>query len=54
MMREEGSYKLYENLAARQPQGKPRTVLEKISQLKLGLKEKLEYLYYNAKFVEVW
>lgn len=54
LKREEGSYRLYQTLAARQPPGKPRAVLEKISQMKLGLKEKIEYLYNNAAFVEVW
>jgi len=54
MKREEGSYKLYESLAALQPTGKPRTILEMISQLKLRLKKELEYLYNNAAFVEVW
>ncbi len=54
MKQEEGSYQLYESLASLQPGGKPRAVLEKISQLKLALKEKLEYLYNNAAFVEVW
>ncbi len=54
MKREEDSYRLYQSLAARQQPGKPRTILEKISELKLRLKEKLEDLYNNAAFVEVW
>jgi rubrerythrin len=54
MKREEGFYRLYQNLADRQPPGKPRTVLETLSRLKRGLKERFEELYNNATFVEVW
>ncbi len=54
MKREEGSYRLYQTLAAQQRPGKPRSILEKLSQMKLGLKERLEDLYNNAAFVEVW
>jgi len=41
-------------LAALQPPGEIRSFLEKMAQMELGHKEKMEYLYDNAAFPEVW
>ncbi len=54
MNREENSYRLYRSLADRQPPGKSRAILEKISRMKLRLKEQLEYLYINIAFIKAW
>ena len=54
MKREEGSYKFYQALAALQPPGEIRAFLEKMAQEELNHKEKVEYLYDNAAFPEVW
>jgi rubrerythrin len=54
MKREEGSYKFYQALAALQPPGEIKSFLEKMAQMKLGHKEKVEYLYDNVAFPEVW
>ena len=54
MKREEGSYQFYQTLAALQPPGEIRAFLEKMAQVELGHKEKMEYLYDNVAFPEVW
>jgi rubrerythrin len=52
--REEGAYKFYQALAALQPPGEVRSFLEKMAKVELNHKEKVEYLYDNAAFPEVW
>jgi rubrerythrin len=52
--REEGSYNFYQSLAALQPPGEIRDFLEKMAQVELSHKEKMEYLYDNVAFPEVW
>ena len=54
MKREEGSYRFYQTLAGLQPPGEIRAFLEKMAQVELNHKEKMEYLYDNAAFPEVW
>jgi rubrerythrin len=54
MKREEGSYRLYQALAALQPPGEIREFLEKMAKVELSHKEKMEYLYDNTAFPEVW
>jgi rubrerythrin len=54
MKREEGSYKFYQTLASLQPPGEIRAFLEKMAQVELKHKEKVEYLYDNVAFPEVW
>jgi len=54
MKREEGSYQFYQTLAGMQPPGEIRDFLEKMAQVELSHKEKVEYLYDNAAFPEVW
>jgi rubrerythrin len=54
MKREEGSYKFYQTLASLQPPGEIRAFLEKMAQVELSHKEKMEYLYDNVAFPEVW
>ena len=54
MKREEGSYKFYKTLAGLQPPGDIRAFLEKMALMELAHKEKMEYLYDNAAFPEVW
>ncbi|MBM4274294.1 MAG: hypothetical protein FJ134_07525 [Deltaproteobacteria bacterium] len=54
MKREEGSYKFYRSLASLQPPGDIKAFLEKMAQVELAHKEKMEYLYDNAAFPEVW
>jgi len=54
MKREEGSFRFYQRLASLQPPGEPRAFLEKMARMELGHKEKVEYLYNNAAFPEVW
>jgi rubrerythrin len=54
MKREEGSHKFYQALAALQPPGEIRSFLEKMAKVELGHKEKMEYLYDNVAFPEVW
>ncbi|MBI4644805.1 MAG: ferritin family protein, partial [Deltaproteobacteria bacterium] len=44
MKREEGSYRFYQGLAALQPPGEIRDFLEKMAQMELSHKEKVEYL----------
>jgi rubrerythrin len=52
--REEGAYRFYEALANLQPPGDIRDFLEKMAKVELTHKEKVEYLYDNAAFPEVW
>jgi rubrerythrin len=52
--REEGSYRFYQALAALQPPGEIQAFLEKMARMELTHKEKVEYLYDNAAFPEVW
>ncbi len=54
MKREEGSYRFYMALASLQPPGEIRDFLEKMAKMELSHKEKMEYLYDNAAFPEVW
>jgi rubrerythrin len=54
MKREEGSYHFYQRLASLQPPGEARAFLEKMAQVELTHKEKVEYLYDNVAFPEVW
>jgi rubrerythrin len=54
MKREEGSYRFYKHLASLQPPGEAKDFLEKMAEVELGHKEKVEYLYDNAAFPEVW
>jgi rubrerythrin len=54
MKREEGSYDFYQSLAALQPPGEIRDFLEKMAEVELSHKEKMEYLYDNVAFPEVW
>jgi len=54
MKREEGSHRFYQALAALQPQGEIRNFLEKMARVELSHKEKMEYLYDNIAFPEVW
>ncbi len=54
MKREEGSYRFYQSLAALQPPGEVRSFLDKMAQVELSHKEKMEYIYDNVAFPEVW
>jgi len=54
MKREEGSYHFYERLAGLQPPGDAKAFLEKMARVELSHKQKVEYLYTNAAFPEVW
>jgi rubrerythrin len=54
MKREEGSHRFYQALAALQPPGEIQAFLEKMAEVELTHKEKVEYLYDNAAFPEVW
>ena len=54
MKREEGSHQFYQALAALQPPGEIREFLEKMARVELSHKEKVEYLYDNTAFPEVW
>ncbi len=54
MKREEGSHRFYQALAALQPPGETRDFLERMAQVELSHKEKMEYLYDNTAFPEVW
>ena len=54
MKREEGSYRFYQRLASLQPPGDAKAFLEKMAKMELGHKEKVEYLYTNVAFPEVW
>jgi rubrerythrin len=52
--REEGAYRFYQALAALQPPGEIQAFLNKMAKVELNHKEKVEYLYDNAAFPEVW
>jgi len=52
--REEGAYHFYQALAALQPPGEVQAFLNKMANVELQHKEKVEYLYDNAAFPEVW
>ena len=54
MKREEGSYNFYKHLASLQPAGEAKAFLEEMAKVELSHKEKVEYLYNNAAFPEVW
>lgn len=54
MKREEASHNFYQRLAGLQPPGEARAFLEKMAEMELAHKEKVEYLYANAAFPEVW
>jgi rubrerythrin len=54
MKREEGSYQFYQKLAELQPPGEIKDFLNKMAKMELGHKEKMEYLYNNVAFPEVW
>jgi rubrerythrin len=54
MKREEGSHNFYQRLAGLQPPGEARDFLEKMAKVELAHKEKVEFLYANAAFPEVW
>jgi rubrerythrin len=54
MKREEGSYHFYQRLASLQPPGDAKAFLERMAKMELGHKEKVEYLYTNVAFPEVW
>ena len=54
MKREEGSYNFYQGLAALQPPGEIRDFLEKMAKMELSHKEKVEDIYDNVAFPEVW
>jgi len=52
--REEGPTVFYQALAALQPPGEVQAFLNKMAKVELQHKEKVEYLYDNAAFPEVW
>jgi len=52
--REEGAYRFYQALAELQPPGEVQAFLNKMAKVELQHKEKVEYLYDNAAFPEVW
>ena len=52
--REEGAYRFYQALANLQPPGEVQAFLNKMAKVELQHKEKVEYLYDNAAFPEVW
>jgi len=52
--REEGAYQFYQALASLQPPGEVQAFLNKMAKVELQHKEKVEYLYDNAAFPEVW
>jgi rubrerythrin len=52
--REEGAYRFYQALAGLQPPGEVQAFLDKMAKVELQHKEKVEYLYDNAAFPEVW
>ena len=54
MKREEGSHRFYQTLAGLQPPGEIKAFLDKMAQVELSHKEKVEYLYDNVAFPEVW
>jgi len=54
MKREEGSHQFYQTLAGLQPPGEIRDFLEKMARMELGHKKKVEDIYNNVAFPEVW
>jgi rubrerythrin len=52
--REEGAYRFYQALASLQPPGEVQDFLNRMAKVELQHKEKVEYLYDNAAFPEVW
>ncbi len=54
MKQEEAAQRFYQALASLQPAGEIRDFLEKMSRMELGHKSKLEYIYNNTAFPEVW
>jgi rubrerythrin len=52
--REEGAYRFYQALASLQPPGEVQDFLNHMAKVELQHKEKVEYLYDNAAFPEVW
>ena len=52
--REEGAYRFYQALAGLQPPGEVQAFLNQMAKVELQHKEKVEYLYDNAAFPEVW
>lgn len=54
MKQETAAHKFYQALAALQPMGEIRSFLEKMARMELAHKEKMEYLYDNTAFPEVW
>jgi rubrerythrin len=54
MKREEGSYRFYQALAGLQPPGEIQDFLNKMAKVELAHKDKVEYLYDNVAFPEVW
>ena len=54
MKQEEVSHRFYQALAALQPAGEIRDFLEKMARMELAHKAKMEYLYDNTAFPEVW
>ena len=54
MKREEGSYNFYRALAALQPPGEIKDFLEKMAQMELTHKQKVEDIYDDVAFPEIW
>jgi rubrerythrin len=54
MKREEAAHRFYRHLASLQPSGEAKAFLEKMAEVELGHKEKVEYLYDNTAFPEAW
>jgi rubrerythrin len=54
MKREEAAYNFYQHLAGLQPPGEAKDFLEKMAKVELGHKQKVEFLYANTAFPEVW
>jgi rubrerythrin len=54
MKQEEAAQRFYKSLASLQPPGEIRDFLEKMARVELSHKKKLEYLYDNTAFPEVW
>ena len=52
--RSEGLVRFYQSLLELQPEGEIRRRLEYLARVELNHKDKLEYLYDNVAFPEVW
>jgi rubrerythrin len=52
--RKETSYEFYQKLASLQPEGEIRDFLDKMAMMKLEDKDRLEDLFDNVAFPEVW